>query len=59
MPTRKQIRKRQTRRGKKQIKINEQKSLKSFTDLLNSSTLNFSQEDIDTLLESILKLRPQ
>ena len=58
MPTGKQRKKRQIRREKKQIQKG-QKSLKSFTDLLSSSTLNFSQEEIDSVLDTILKLRPQ
>ena len=58
MPKKNFRQKRQTRREKKQIQ-KEQNSLKSFTHLLSSSTLNFSQEEIDSVLDTILKLRPQ
>ena len=59
IPKKSYRRKRRTRRETKQTKIKrEQKLLKSFTDLLSSSTLNFSQEEIDSVLDPILKLRP-
>ena len=58
MPKKNFRRKRQIRKEKKQIR-KEQKSLKSFTDLLSSPTLNFSREEIDSVLDPILKLRPQ
>ena len=51
-------RKHQTHKERKQTR-KEQKSLESFTDLLSSSTLNFSQEEIDSVLDPILKLLPQ
>ena len=57
MTTRK-IKKHRTHKERKQTR-KEQKLLKSFTDLLSSSTLNFSQEEIDSVLDPILKLRPQ
>ena len=51
-------RKHQTHKERKQRR-KEQKSLKSFIDLLSSPTLNFSREEIDSVLDPILKLRPQ